>query len=332
MNVFQSKLYKALSLFFLVIVIGVFGYMYLSNDTFINALYMTIITITTVGFGEVHPLTQEERLFTIFLILMSVMTLGYVASVLTEYIASGELFEKLKFKRVQKKIQQLEGHAVVCGYGRNGKQAVTKLRKFNKPLVIIESDEQHFSDIEDNGFLYIKGDATRDEVLEKAGIKKAASLITTLPSDADNLYVVLSSRQLNKNLTIVSRASKDSSDSKLRIAGADNVIMPDKLGGDHMASLLVTPDIVEFVDMLSVDSENATFLKEVAVEDLPKEYNLKSIKDLDFRKQTGCTIIGFKTPQNEYIVNPESDTELAPDSKLIVLGRAEQIAKLNTIL
>lgn len=332
MNVFQSKLYKAILLFFLVIVIGVIGYMYLSNDTFINALYMTIITITTVGFGEVHPLSQEERLFTIFLILMSVTTLGYVASVLTEYIASGRLYEKLKFKRVQKKIHQLEGHAVVCGYGRNGKQAVTKLKKFNKPLVVIENDDQNFSDIEDKGILYIKGDATRDDILEKAGIKKAASLITTLPSDADNLYVVLSARQLNKDLTIVSRASNDSSDSKLRIAGANNVIMPDKLGGDHMASLLVTPDIVEFVDMLAVDADDATCLKEIATEELPKEYKLKSIRDLDFRRQTGCTIIGFKTPQNEYIVNPEANTQLVPNSKLIVLGSEEQIAKLNTLL
>ena len=331
-NVFQSKLYKALSLFFLVIVIGVAGYMYLSNDTFINALYMTVITITTVGFGEVHPLSEQERLFTIFLILMSVITLGYVASVLTEYIASGELFEKLKFKKVQKKIQQLNKHAVVCGYGRNGKQAVIKLKKFNKPLVIIENDDDQIVEIEKQQLLYVKGNATEDEVLERAGIGKATSLITTLPSDADNLYVVLSSRQINKSLRIVSRASNDSSDSKLRIAGADNVIMPDKLGGDHMASLLVTPDIVEFVDKLSVDSENATFLKEIDIDDLPKEYEMKSIKDLDFRKQTGCTIIGFKTPQNEYIVNPEAETQLIPDSKLIVLGRTEQIAKLNTIL
>ena len=332
MNVFQSKLYRALSLFFLVIVIGVFGYMYLSNDTFINALYMTIITITTVGFGEVHPLSQEERLFTIFLILMSVMTLGYVASVLTEYIASGELFEKLKFKRVQKKIQQLEGHAVVCGYGRNGKQAVTKLNKFGKSLVVIENDDNLTSELEEKQLLYIKGDATEDAVLEKAGIKNASSLITTLPSDADNLYVVLSSRQLNKELTIVSRASNDSSDSKLRIAGADNVIMPDKLGGDHMASLLVTPDIIEFVDMLAIDSENSTHLEEIIVADLPKEFLLKSIRDLDLRKKTGCTVIGFKTPNNDYVINPDANTKLIADSKLIVLGSADQIAKLNSIL
>jgi len=331
MNDFRSNLYKALLLFFLVIIIGVMGYMYLSDDTFINALYMTIITITTVGFGEVHPLSGPEKLFTIFLILMSVVILGLVVSVLTQYIASDELFEKLKFKKVQKKIGQLKKHTIVCGYGRNGKQAVVKLKKYKKSLVIIESDEDLISEMEDGNLLYIKGDATRDDTLEKAGIESASSLITTLPSDADNLFVVLSARQLNKNLTIVSRASDDPSDSKLRIAGADNVIMPDKLGGDHMASLLVTPDIVEFVDKLAIDSDNATHLEEIVVDNLPKEFLFKSISDLDLRKKTGCSVIGFKTAQNEYVINPQADTQLVSNSKLIVLGSAEQIQNLGKL-
>ena len=331
MNVFQSKLYKALLLLLLVVLTGVIGYMVLSGDTFINALYMTMITITTVGFGTVHPLNDQEKLFTIFLILMSVVIVGYVASVLTEYIASGELLIKLKFKKVQKKILKLNNHAIVCGYGRNGKQAVLKLKKYNMPLVVIESDENRMAEIEEDNLLFIKGDATRDEVLEKAGIKKAASLIIALPSDSDNLYVVLSARQLNQTLTIVSRASNDSSDSKLRIAGADNVIMPDKLGGDHMASLVVTPDIVEFVDKLAADSENSIHLEEIIVENLPKEFLLKSIRDLDLRRKTGCSVIGFKTPENEYLINPDADTKLISSSKLIVLGSPEQIKNLNKI-
>ena len=329
MNIFQSKLYKAFVLLLIVVIIGVFGYMYFSDDTFINALYMTVITITTVGFGEIHPLSENEKLFTIFLILMSIIILGYAATILTEYMASGELLERIKFKKVQKKIEQLNKHAIVCGYGRNGKQAVTKLKKFKMPLVIIENDDNSIEEIEEEKLLYIKGDATKDEVLEKAGLVKAKSLITALPSDADNLYVVLSARQLNKKMTIVSRASDDSSDSKLRIAGANNVIMPDKLGGDHMASLLVTPDIVEFVDKLAIDSENATHLEEILVEDLPQEFLLKSIRDLDLRRKTGCTVIGFKTPDNDYVINPESDTTLISQSKLIVLGNSEQILNLN---
>lgn len=331
MNVFQSKLYKAFLLILFVVVIGVVGYMYFSNDSFINAIYMTVITITTVGFGEVHPLSENEKVFTIFLIVMSIVIFGYVARIFTEYVASGELLAKIKFKKVQNKIEKLNQHTIVCGYGRNGKQAATKLSRYNKSLVIIENSDDKIEEIEEDGFFYIKGDATKDEVLEKAGITKAASLIIALPSDADNLYVVLSARQLNKELIIVSRASDDSSDSKLKIAGADNVIMPDKLGGDHMASLLVTPDIVEFVDKLSVDAQNATHLEEIIVEKLPKEFLLKSIKDLDLRNKTGCSVIGFKTPENEYVINPEADTKLVPNSKLIVLGSAEQILKLNSL-
>jgi len=331
MNNFPSNLYKVLLLFLLVIIIGVLGYMYLSNDTFVNALYMTIITITTVGFGEIHPLSQDEKLFTIFLILMSIVILGLIASVITQYVASDELFERIKFKKVQKKINQLKKHTIVCGYGRNGKQAVVKLKKYSKSLVIIENDEALVSEIENENLLCIHGNATNDDVLIKAGIMNASNLITTLPSDADNLFVVLSARQLNKNLTIVSRASDDPSDSKLRIAGANNVIMPDKLGGDHMASLLVTPDIVEFVDMLAVDSDNATHLEEIIVENLPKEFLSKSIRDLDLRRKTGCTVIGFKTPGNEYLINPEADTELVSNSKLIVLGSLEQIQNLNKL-
>jgi len=331
MNNFPSNLYRVLLLFLLVIIIGVLGYMYLSNDTFVNALYMTIITITTVGFGEVHPLSQDEKLFTIFLILMSIVILGLIASVITQYMASDELYERIKSKKVQKKLNQQKKHTIVCGYGRNGKQAVVKLKKYSKTLVIIENDEALVSEIENENLLFIHGNATNDDVLVKAGIMNASNLITTLPSDADNLFVVLSARQLNKNLTIVSRASDDPSDSKLRIAGANNVIMPDKLGGDHMASLLVTPDIVEFVDMLAVDSDNDTHLKEIIVENLPKEFLSKSIRDLDLRRKTGCTVIGFKTPGNEYLINPEADTELISKSKLIVLGSLEQIQNLNKL-
>jgi len=331
MNVFQSKLYKAIGLLFFVVIIGVIGFMSLSDITFIDALYMTVITMTTVGFGEVHPLSQEERLFTIVLILTSVVMMGYAVSVVTEYIVSGELFEKLKFKKVQNKIEKLNDHTIVCGYGRNGKQAVSKLKKFYKDIVVIENDDELIQEIEKENLLYVKGNATKDEVLMKACLKNASSLITTLPSDADNLYVVLSARQYNKNLIIVSRASDDSSDSKLRIAGADNVIMPDKLGGEHMASLLVTPDIVEFVDMLSVDSDDATHLREIFVDNLPKEFLSKSIRDLDLRRKTGCSIIGFKTPDCQYEINPDANTLLIEKSKLIVLGSLEQIQNLNKL-
>ncbi len=329
MNLFQSKFHRAVVALILLIIIGVVGYMNLSNDSFVNALYMTVITITTVGFGEVHPLNEEEKLFTIFLIFMSLIIIGYAVSVLTEYIASDELFKNLKFKKVQKKIDKLKKHTIVCGYGRNGKQAVARLRSHGKLCVVIESDIELIKEIESERVLCVRGDATDDVTLQIAGIDHATSLITTLPSDANNLYVVLSARQLNKSCTIVSRASNDSSYSKLIIAGADNVIMPDKLGGAHMASLVVTPDIMEFIDRLSIEGESSTNLEEIIIENLPKEYHSRSILDLDLRRKTGCTVIGFKKPDKEYVINPEATTILTPNSKLIVLGKPEQIEKLH---
>jgi voltage-gated potassium channel len=331
MNLIKSKLYKTLFLFFTILAIGVTGYMILSGDTFVNALYMTVITITTVGFGEVHPLSPEEKIFTIFLILTSIFIFGYIVSSFTEYIISGQLFKQLKLKKVQKTIEKLEGHTIVCGFGRNGKQAIVKLKNYQKEYVVIERNKNLIEKLDTEEILNVEGDATTDEILIKAGIKRAKNLITALSSDADNLFVVLSARQLNKDCTIISRASKESSYSKLKIAGADNVIMPDKLGGNHMASLVVTPDVIEFVDRLTIEGETTANLEEIAVNELPKMYLNKTILDLDLRKKTGCTVIGFRTPDKDYVINPDASIKLVADTHLIVLGRPEQIMKLREL-
>ncbi len=330
-TIFKSKLQKALLLLFFVLTTGVVGYMYLSGYSFTDALYMTVITVSTVGFSEVEPLNDQEKLFTIFLITISIISFGYSVSAFTEYIISGQLFQQLKLKKVQKKIEKLNGHTIICGFGRNGKQSMIKLQNYKKDFVIIEKAEEIINDIDLQGFLNVKGDATTDEALIKAGIKGADNLITALPSDADNLFVVLSARQLNANCRIISRASNESSYSKLKIAGADNVIMPDKLGGDHMASLVVTPDVIEFVGRLTIEGETTANLEEISVNDLPKEYLDKTILDLDLRRKTGCTVIGFKAPDNSYLINPEASIVLQKDSHLIVLGRPEQISKLRVL-
>ena len=326
-----SRAYKAIVLFLGVILLGVLGYSSLFDYTWVDALYMTIITITTVGFGEVHPLTDASKIFTIFMILTSISIYGYLVSVVSEYLSNTTLMEALRTTKILKQIDSLEGHTIVCGYGRNGRQAAFKLKNHKKSCVVIEKSPELLKEIEEDGFLCVEGDATDDTSLLHAGIEKAKSLITALPSDADNLYVVLSSRQLNANTTIVSRANNESSQHKLKIAGADNIIMPDKIGGDHMAALLVTPDLVEFVNRISLDGESSANLEEIAVEDLPKEYLLKSIRDLDLRKKTGCSVIGFVTGDGEYIINPSSDTVLQPKSNLILLGRPDQIVKIKEV-
>ncbi|WBX75910.1 potassium channel protein [Tenacibaculum ovolyticum] len=330
-KIFKSRLYKAIFFSILILSIGVSGYLLLFDYSFIDALYMTIITITTIGFGEVHPFGTGEKIFTIGLILSSLFIFGYAVSSFSEYLISGQFFHQLKIKKVQKKIDKLKGHTIVCGYGRNGKQAVSKLESYKKDFVIVEMYEDVIKQLDENGILNIEGDATTDEALLKAGILNAANLITVLPSDADNLFVVLTASQLNKGCKIISRASKETSYSKLKIAGADNVIMPDKLGGAHMASLVVTPDVIEFVDRLTIEGDTTTNLEEIAIDNLPEEYLNRTILDLDLRKKTGCTVIGYRTSDKEYIINPDASLELRAGANLIVLGRPEQIVKLREL-
>jgi len=327
-SLFKSKIYIALILLTVVLLIGVFGFHFLSDYSWLDALYMTIITVTTVGFGEVEPLDANAKIFTIFLIVSSVFIFAYSISVISEYILGRNSLQILKLKKVKNKINDLSGHVIICGYGRNGAQAVEKLMAYKKPFVVVEKDREVIEKHEDE-LLFVEGDANEDSVLEQAGIANAKYLITAMPDDADNLFVVLSARQLNKDLFIISRASQITSQKKLQLAGANKVIMPDKIGGDHMASLVVMPDLISFLDKLSTEGKHTTTLEEVSIEDFRNQVECNSLRDLDLRRKTGCTIIGYIAPDGEYILNPEADLELEPRSKVIVLGRPEQITKLN---
>lgn len=329
-RLFRSKIYTAFVLLFVLICIGIIGYRTISGLSWINAVYMTVITITTVGFGEVQPLGVPAKIFTIFLILASVVIVGYAISIITEYILSRNNFEDIKQRKMQKQIEAMSGHIIICGFGRNGKQAAKKLQDYGKPYVIIERDKDIIEKLQEDGLPYVFGNANEDETLIQAGIERASTLITALPSDADNLFVVLSARQINKDLCIISRASQETSYNKLKLAGANNVILPDKIGGDHMASLVVIPDLVEFIDNLGIVGERNINIEEIKVELLYDVSNVKTIRDLDLRKKTGCTVIGFKDGKGEYIVNPEAETKLVSGSKIIVLGRPEQIERLNS--
>lgn len=331
MNFLDSKINKIVILVISTLTTGTLGYMVISGYSFVDAIYMTVITVTTVGFGEVKPFTPEEKIFTIFLILTSIVLFGYAVSTFSEYLVSGRLFDYFKHKRVEKKIAKLKGHTIVCGYGRNGRQAIVKLKNYNKKFVIVERNKEVVQKLESEEYLCINGDATLDETLMSAGILEASNLITALPKDADNLFVVLTARQLNRNFKIISRASNESSYSKLKIAGADNVIMPDKLGGDHMASLVTTPDVIEFVDRLTIEGDTTANLEEIDIDELPENYLGKTILDLDLRKKTGCTVIGYRHPDRDYIINPEANSVLISGAHLIVLGRPEQITRLREL-
>ena len=328
-KIFHSKIYVAVLLLLAVFIAGVFGYKYISNYTWIDAFYMTVITITTVGFGEVVPLDDVDKLFTSFLILSSIFILAYAISVITEYMLSKNNIGNLREKRIHKIIDNMKDHVIVCGYGRNGKQAVEKLIAYKKPFIIIEKDHQVVDKYTPDA-LIVEGNASDDEVLKEAGVNRASTLICALPSDADNLFIVLTARQMNPSLRIISRATEETSYKKLKLAGADNVILPEKIGGDHMASLVVVPDLVEFLDNLSVSGEKDSInVKQIPYENICLQDQSQAIKDLDIRKKTGCSVIGYKSPEGEYIVNPEPSMILEKDSVLILIGRPDQIESLK---
>ncbi|PTX63425.1 voltage-gated potassium channel [Kordia periserrulae] len=326
---FKSKFYIALALLFLVLIIGIVGFMAITGCTVIDGVYMTVITVTTVGFQEVVPLDDNGKLFTVFLIIISVFVFAYAISVITEFILSRSTLKNIIQRKTLKKIRRMDNHIIICGFGRNGKEAAEKLQTHNQEFVIIEKDRNVIERFENSDLFFVEGNASEDEVLETAGIHNAKCLITALPSDADNLFVVLSARQINNKLLIISRASHESSYKKLKLAGADNVIMPDKIGGEHMASLVVVPDLVEFIDNLSIGGKNTNNVEELRTEDITSSDKEITLKELDLRHQTGCTVIGYKTPEGEYIINPGAELKLVKNSKIIVLGRPEQIKSLK---
>ncbi len=332
-----AKVFYAGSLLLLIVLIGTIGFYVIQEDyTLLDAFYMTVITVSTVGFQEVgqEGLTNAGRLFTAFLIITSFGTFAYAVSAITSYLVGGEYKRYFKEYRLSKTLKNLDKHVILCGLGRVGKQAALDLAAHGQKVIVLEQSEEiveRFStDYEE--FAFMEADATQDETLVKAGIHNACALITTLPKDADNLFVVLSARALNPNLTIISRASSPSSLKKLRIAGADNVIMPDRVGGAHMASLVTTPDVMEFLDNIRVEGMNDVNLEEISFSELPEDFQYKSIKELNARQITGCNIIGFRNADGEYLINPSPETKVVPDSKLFVLGTPNQIKKLNDIL
>jgi voltage-gated potassium channel len=328
------ELYYSLLFLVITLVLGTSGYILIEDYSFAEAIYMTVITVSTVGFGEVHELSSAGRIFTSALIIFTFGTFAYAVGSITKYLVSGEYRIYFKNYRVENQLELLDRHVIICGYGRNGKQAVKTLQAHGLPFVVIEGDQDIIEKIraEDPKLIIVQGDATDDAVIQRVKVGKARALITTLPKDADNLFVVLTARELNKNLLIISRASDDRTESKLKIAGANNVILPDKVGGSHMASLFTTPDLMEFLDHISMMGPDETTLVEIQFNNLPRNFEHKSIIEIEKAYRTGSRIIGFKTVENRIIVNPSPDTELVLGSKLFVLGNASQIKKLKAAL
>jgi voltage-gated potassium channel len=294
---------------------------------------MTIITVSTVGFGEVEVLSTAGQWFTSFLIIGSFGTFAYGLTLLTQVLITGELAEELKRRNLNKAISKIENHVILCGFGRNGRTALSKLLAYGQEVLVIESNSQIIDQfLKPYNVLYLEADATDDVVLEQAGVKRARALVSTLSKDADNLFVVISARSLSPKIRLISRASSESTERKLRAVGVDSVVMPESVGGGHMASLVTNPDVVEFLEHLSIEGSSDSNLEEIELSELIGAQESCNLYDLEIRQKTGCTIIGIKDPLGNYIINPDSNLNLEANSRLFALGNAQQVKALRTLL
>lgn len=327
-NYLYNHIKVSIFLMLTIMCIGTSVYFFVFHFTLVNAFYMTVITLGTVGYSETEPLDSEGRIFTSLLIMFGIFIFAYAFSVLSAYLVSKNINFNFKKRKMETTIQSFKGHTIVCGFGRNGSQAAARLKAYKKDFVVIEENSDAISSLEKEGMLYIIGNATEDDTLIKAGIKNASHLITCLPHDTDNVFIVLTAKQLHPKLKVVSRASEESSVKKLKIAGADNIIMPDKIGGDHMASLVVTPDLVEFLDNLSISTASHMNIQEIILSRLP---HIKSLEELNIKDRTGCTVMGYKKGDGTYVINPDSNIPVDANGRIIVLGNHEQISRLNAV-
>lgn len=314
-------------------VIGIVGYMLIEGYTFSEAAYMTVITMGTVGFREVHPLSISGMWFTIILIILSLGIYAFAVSVISKYFIEN-IVSNLNFStKVEKKISKLKDHVIVVGYGRNGSQAVEELLSHDIPVVVIDNRPKVIQYVlENDKILYVQGDATEDKVLSNAGVEKARALITAMASDADNLFVVITAREMNPNLIIISRASALTNDKKLKLAGATNVILPDKVGGQKMAKLVIHPDIHEFIENIMLQRSGDVSLYEIQLTKTKYSTESRTIGSMKISETVGANVIGLKSINKQYILNPSVDTKLEIGDKLFVLATHEQVWHLKDIM
>jgi voltage-gated potassium channel len=329
----RARLLVSLSLVSAVAVIGTLGYRWLWRDiggTWIDALFMTITTITTIGYGEVRPLDTAGRIFTMLLAVFGIGSLFYTLGVMMEYLVSARLTDPTGRRRMEKRIAQLTGHVIVAGLGRVGRQAAHELEAAGVAFVVVDPGEVTMRHSDQRGWLSIRGDATEDDVLERAGIRRARGLIVTTANDATNMYIVLSARVLNPGLSIVSRAVDENSVAKLTRAGADRAISPYAIGGHRLAHLILSPTVVDFFETALRKGNEALNIEDLAIAPGSPAVG-KTLDALDVRRATGATVLvilrGDDSP-----VSPTGDATLEAGDRLLALGTAEQLARLETVI
>lgn len=324
-----------LALFFIIFLIstGTAGFMHIEGWTLSESLYMTFVTISTVGFGEVHPLSEEGRLFMILFLTISILTVGFTLTALLSYFFEGHMKKSVKERRMKRILSLTKDHYIICGFGDVGRETAAEFSRKKVAFVIIDNDVAEAERDAFPNYIFIAGDATEESVLEDAKIAKAGGLVSCLSNDQQNVYTVLTARQLNNSLRIVAKASDERAVNKLRTAGADRVILPKQIAGRRLATVCTHPSIVDFLDVLSSGGDERMHIESVEVgTDSPLQG--KSLKESNIGQFTGAIIIGILNSKGHTRMNPSEMASLAsitiePGNRLIALGSTEQISSLK---
>jgi voltage-gated potassium channel len=313
-----------------VIAFGTIGYILIERWPPLDALYMTLITLTTVGFGEVYPLSPSGKVFTMILVIMGVAGVAYTLSVIGQMVVEGEIKKLLGRRRMEKGLKELKDHYIVCGFGRVGRRISQELCARRASFVVIDRDPQRIVQAEEDCFIFIQGDSTVDQTLIDAGIERARGLITAVADEADSVFIVLSARQLNPQLFITARAESEEGRKKLLRAGANKVISPYKIGAIRMALTTLRPNLVDFMEVVTFDRETGLAIEEIAIKP-GSPIDQCTLEVCPIRKEFGIMVVGIKKVGKDVFFNPSPETRIEAGDILIVIGEKESLEKLEEL-
>lgn len=328
----ERRLRILIAVIVLIIGGGTLGYMVLEGWSLLDSLYMTIITITTIGYGEVHALDGDPagRLFTIILIIIGVGSTFYALGLIFQMFLEGHIRSVLGRRKMRHEVRHLKDHLIVCGYGRVGQQVVQELRKRKAKLVVIENDPELIEELAQENILYVPGDSTSDDILETAGVERARGLIVAIPGEADNVLIALSARQMNPNLVITARADSPRGESKMLLAGASQVVCPHRIGGIRMALSTISPNVVDFMEIASGDGGAGPRMEEIRV-GAGSPLAGQTLMDSPLRSELDIVVVAIKKTEGKLVFNPRSDTRIKAEDILIVVGESANLEKLQKL-
>jgi voltage-gated potassium channel len=328
----QKELKAGIAALVGVFLTGTLWYKLVEGWVWEDAVYMTVITLATVGYGETQPLGKRGRMFTIALILMGVVSIGYIVNRFTEAVIQGYFQEGIKLRQQRRLMASLAEHYILCGFGRTGRHIALEFQAEGVPFVVIDFNEESIEAGQTLGYHIIQGDATLDETLLSAGIERAICLVAALPSDAENLYTILSAKTLNPEIRAIARANSEEAVQKLQRGGADAVISPFITGGKRMAAAALRPQVMDFVDGIISGTDRQLYMEEFLLEAASCPYIGQTLHEANLRSESGALVLAIRRADGTLIGGPTADTILMAGDLLIGMGTDEQLRKLNQIL